>query len=111
MHYGAGIPPSAVHGCEAGVRYLVAPEAQYEAVKKMWAPSGMGGQILPQWDYAMGMRVQQWGAQQNQIMQAQGRFGSSSLITTRRCASKCMSSFFPPCSEGRTCQWRGRKRA
>ncbi len=71
--YGPGLPPSAVHGCEAGVRYLVAPEAQYEAVKKMWAPSGMGGQILPQWDYAMGMRIQQWGAEQNQIMQAQGQ--------------------------------------
>ena len=68
-------PPPAVYGCEAAVRYTVAPEDQFEAVRKLWDPAGMGGQILPQWDYAMGVRIQKWGemvrAQQNQMMQTQ----------------------------------------
>ena len=73
--YRQGVPPSAVYGCEAAVRYTVAPEDQFEAVRKLWDPAGMGGQILPQWDYAMGVRIQKWGemvrAQQNQMMQTQ----------------------------------------
>ena len=79
MQYMPGVPPSEVHRCDAGVRYLVAPEAQYEAVKKLWDVPGMGGRDLAQWDQAMNMRVTQWGenvrAQQNQMaaiqMQAQ----------------------------------------
>ena len=57
------------------VRYLVAPEAQYAAVKKTWETPGMGGQVFPQWNQAMMVRIQQWGQmvrqQQNQVAMAQ----------------------------------------
>ncbi len=67
-----GIPPSEVHGCTSDVRYLVAPENQYDALRAVWNRPGMAGHMLPQWDYAMGMRIQQYGQQQVQMMQAQG---------------------------------------
>ncbi len=71
--YMPGIPPSEVHGCTSDVRYLVAPEDQYDALRAVWNRPGMAGRILPQWDYAMGMRIQQYGQQQVQMMQAQGQ--------------------------------------
>ncbi len=68
-------PPSTIHNCEAVVRYLAAPEAQYEAVKEMWDSPEMGGHILAPWNQAMLRRIQQWGqmvrAQQGQMASAQ----------------------------------------
>jgi hypothetical protein len=67
--------PSTIHQCDATVWYLVAPEDQYESVKGMWDTPGLGGKIIPEWNHAMLVRIQQWGQmvrqQQNQMMMAQ----------------------------------------
>jgi len=69
--YQPGGSPSAVHQCEAGVRYLTAPEDQFEAVASPWNRPGMGGRMLRQWDYARGQRIRQWSEAQNRAFQAQ----------------------------------------
>ena len=69
--YQPGSPPSAVYRCDAGVRYLTAPEDQFEGVAAIWGRPGMGGQMLRQWDYARGERIHQWGEAQNRAFQAQ----------------------------------------
>ncbi len=45
-------PDSYVHVCTAGVRYMVAPEAQFSAVQSLWAADGMGGKVNQAWAQA-----------------------------------------------------------
>ncbi|MGC1783680.1 MAG: hypothetical protein WA708_14250 [Acidobacteriaceae bacterium] len=54
-----GGAPSETHQCTAGVRYLVAPEAQYERVKKIWDSPDLGGKPLMPWFQAFEQRQQQ----------------------------------------------------
>lgn len=54
-----GVPPSETHQCTAGVRYLVAPEAQYERLKKIWDSPDLGGKPLMPWFQAFEQRQQQ----------------------------------------------------
>jgi len=64
-----GMAPSTVHQCSADVRYLVAPESQFEAVKKIWDTPGMGGKLLAPWFDALQKRNQE----QNERILAQQR--------------------------------------
>jgi len=72
-----GMAPSETHKCTAGVRYLVAPEAQYEAVKKIWDVKGMGGKWLDPWTQALQQRQKEQGdamlAQQRQMIGQQNK--------------------------------------
>ena len=69
--------PSTINQCDAAVRYLAGPESDYQALKERWDSPELGGKILPQWNQAMLMRIQQWGQmvreQQNQMAMAQMR--------------------------------------
>ncbi len=69
--YQPGGPPSAVYKCDPGIKYTVAPEDQFEAVTSVWNRPGMAGHMNSQWDYARGVRIQQWGDAQNRAFQAQ----------------------------------------
>jgi hypothetical protein len=43
-------PASTIHHCTANMRYTVAPEAQFAAIRKMWdPPAPVGGQLLDAW--------------------------------------------------------------
>jgi hypothetical protein len=68
-------PSSTIDKCTAGVRYTVAPEAQFAAVKKAWDAQGMGGRAEDAWQQAWMQRSnqqsQQMMAQMNQAAQAQ----------------------------------------
>jgi hypothetical protein len=60
-------PESVVHHCTASVRYLVAPEAQFPAVRKMWEPPAkLGGQLIDTW---VGAWLQRNREQAQQAMQ------------------------------------------
>ena len=54
-----GVAPSETHQCTAGVRYLVAPEAQYEHIKTIWDAPDLGGKPLMPWFQAFEQRQQQ----------------------------------------------------
>jgi hypothetical protein len=73
----SGVAPSQTHQCTVGVRYLVAPEAQFEAVKKMWDVKGMGGSWLNPWVQAFQQRQKEQGdamlAQQRQTIGQQNK--------------------------------------
>ncbi len=58
--------------CNAGVRYTVAPEAQFPALLKMMATSSIGAQESPAWAQAWSAREQQRGAAMVQQIAAQG---------------------------------------
>jgi hypothetical protein len=60
-------PNSYVHRCTATVRYTVAPEAQFAAVRKLWEPASIGGKLEQPWVQAWLMR----NRQQAQQMMAQ----------------------------------------
>jgi hypothetical protein len=72
-----GTAASVTHKCTAGVRYLAAPEAQYDAVKKMWDVKGMGGKWLEPWTQALQQRQKEQGdamlAQQRQMIGQQNK--------------------------------------
>jgi hypothetical protein len=43
-------PASTIHHCTANMRYTVAPEMQFAAIRKMWdPPAPVGGQLLEAW--------------------------------------------------------------
>ena len=45
-------PPTIYHQCEAGARFMAAPETQFTMVKKMWDAPGMGGRPEKAWEQA-----------------------------------------------------------
>jgi hypothetical protein len=75
----ADVPNSYVHFCTAGVRYTVAPEAQFAAVRKPWEGDALGGKLEQPWVQAWLERnrqqtqqmMQQSMQQSNARMQAQ----------------------------------------
>lgn len=54
-----GFAASETHQCTAVVRYLVAPENQYDGIKKLWDAPEMGGKPNPAWFQAYSQRQQQ----------------------------------------------------
>jgi hypothetical protein len=45
-------PSSTTHHCTASVRYTVAPENRFAAIRKMWDAPDLGGQLLDAWQEA-----------------------------------------------------------
>jgi hypothetical protein len=45
-------PDSYLNQCNAGTRYLVAPENQFQAIEKLWDGKDMGGRGLAEWSQA-----------------------------------------------------------
>jgi hypothetical protein len=45
-------PPTTTHHCTASVRYTVAPENRFAAIRKMWDAPDLGGQALDAWQEA-----------------------------------------------------------
>lgn len=69
-------PPSTTHRCTASVRYTVAPEKQFAAVRKMWDAPDLGGQTINEWANAW---VQRNREQAQQIMNANLRATNAAM--------------------------------
>ena len=72
-------PSTTTHHCTAGVRYTVAPENRFAAIRKMWDAPDLGGRALDAWQEAWVERNREQGQQMinasiratNAAMQAQ----------------------------------------
>ncbi|MGA8035566.1 MAG: hypothetical protein WB985_06300 [Candidatus Acidiferrales bacterium] len=60
-------PSTTTHHCTAGVRYTVAPENRFAAIRKMWDAPDLGGRMLDDWQQAW---VERNREQAQQIMNA-----------------------------------------
>jgi hypothetical protein len=86
-------PLTTYHQCTASARYMVAPEAEFARVKKMWDTPGMGGRPEQAWQQAWLQaslrRINEEGAQRlNELYQRQSaemlaqrqRFGHNQAV-------------------------------
>jgi hypothetical protein len=83
----ADMPDSLVHFCTANVRYTVAPEAQYAAVRKPWEGDTLGGKLEQPWVQAWQQRTQlqmQQQAQQQMQQSAQNARQFSAQMQAQR---------------------------
>ncbi len=69
-------PPSTTHHCTASVRYTVAPEKQFAAIRKMWDAPDLGGQMINEWGNAW---VERNREQAQQIMNANIRATNAAM--------------------------------
>jgi hypothetical protein len=69
-------PPSTTHRCTASVRYTVAPQKQFAAIRKLWDAPDLGGQMITEWGNAW---VERNREQAQQIMNANIRATNAAM--------------------------------